>query len=164
MRGRRKSLLMGSSHGSEIRVELSLPPVKEVGDGAWVHIAHVSEFGDLLRVDEIAFAVEDGKSGNSSLLERDLIFFRYVQVLIVVADVDVNEEKVLVEEFKVWTLMEIDLKNLAVAAPVATKGEDDPLVFEAGLLDCCIDVGLRISLCGVEMLVDRGRRCYQRAC
>ena len=58
-----------------------------------------------------------------------------VEVLVEVADIDVDEEEVLVEELEVRGLVEVDVEDLAVAAPVAAEVEDDPLVFEAGLLE-----------------------------
>jgi hypothetical protein len=138
--------------------ELSLPPVEEVGDGGGVHVAHVSELGGLLRVEKLAVGVEDGESGNS-LLEGDVVLFGYVEIFIETADVDVDEEEVLVEEFQVWALMEVNVEDLAIAAPVAAEVEDDSLVLEAGLFESGGDFGFRVGLGGVEMFFDcRGRR------
>ena len=109
--------------------ELGLPPVEEVGDGGGVHVAHVSELGGLLGVEELAVGVEDGESGNS-LLEGDVVLFGYVEIFVEAADVDVDEEEVLVEEFEVGALVEVDVEDLAVAAPVAAEVEDDSLVLE----------------------------------
>ena len=78
---------------------LGLPPVEEIGDGVGVHVAHVSELGGLLRVEKLSVGVEDGERGNS-LLERDVVLFGDVEVLVEVADVDVDEDEVLVEEFE----------------------------------------------------------------
>jgi hypothetical protein len=69
--------------------KLRLPPVEEVGDGGGVHVAHVSELGGLLGVEEFAVGVEDSESGDS-LLERDVVFFGYVEVFVEAADVDVD--------------------------------------------------------------------------
>ena len=148
---------MGSARGLE-EAGLSLPPVEEVGNGGGVHVAHVSELGCLLRVEELAVGVEDGEGGNS-LLEGDVVLFGYVEVFVEAADVDVDEEEVLVEEFQVWALVEVDVEDLAVAAPVAAEVEDDPLVLEAGLFESGGDFGFGIGLGGVEMFFDcRWRR------
>ena len=148
---------MGSARGLE-EAELSLPPVEEVSDGGGVHVAHVAELGGLLRVEKLAVGVEDGESGNS-LLEGDVVLFGYVEVFIEAADVDVDEEEVLVEEFQVWALMKVDVENLAIAAPVAAEVEDDSLVFEAGLFESGGDFGFGVGFGGVEMFFDcRGRR------
>jgi hypothetical protein len=137
--------------------ELSFPPVEELGDGGGIHVAHVSELGGLLRVEELAAGVEDGESGNS-LVEGDVVFFGYVEVFVEAADVDVDEEEVLVEEFEIWALMEVDVENLAVAAPIASEVEDDSFVVEAGLFKGRGDFGFRVGFGGVEVLFDcRGR-------
>jgi hypothetical protein len=137
--------------------ELSLPPVEEVGDGGGVHVAHVSELGGLLRIEKLAVGVEDGESGNP-LLERDTVLFGYVEVFVEAADVDVDEEEVLIEEFQVWALMKVDVENLAIAAPVAAEVEDDSFVLEAGLFESGGDLGFRVGLGGVEMFFDCRRR------
>ena len=46
------------------------------------------------------------------------------------ADVDVDEDEVFGEEFEVGRLVEVDVEDLAVAAPVAAEVEDDAFVFE----------------------------------
>ena len=153
---------MGSVRGLEA-AELRLPPVEEVGDGGGVHVAHVSELGGLLRVEKLAVGVEDGEGGNS-LLEGDVVLFGYVEVFIEAADVDVDEEEVLVEEFQVWALVEVDVENLAVAAPVAAEVEDDSLVFEAGLFESGGDFGFGVSLSGVEVFFYCGHGRDRLAC
>ena len=144
---------MGRTRGLEA-MGLSLPLIEEVGDGVGIHVAHVAELGGLLRVEKLAVGVEDGESGNP-LLERDVVFFGYVQVFIKVADIDMDNDKVLVEEFEVGTLMEVDVEDLAVAAPVAAEVEDDAFVFEAGLFESSGDVGFGVRFGGVEMFLDR---------
>ena len=54
--------------------------------------------------------------------------------------------------------MEVDVEDLAVAAPVAAEVEDDALVFVAGLLESGGDFGLGVGFGGVEMLFDCGWR------
>jgi hypothetical protein len=71
-----------------------------------------------------------------------------------VADVDVDEEEVLVEDLEVGTLVQVDFEDLAVAAPVAAEGEDDALVLVAGLPEGGDDIGLGVGFGGVEMFVD----------
>jgi hypothetical protein len=148
---------MGSARGLK-EAGLSLPPVEEVGDGGGVHVAYVAELGGLLGIEKLAIGVENGESGNS-LLEGDVVLFGYVEVFIEAADVDVDEEEVLVEEFQVWALVEVDVEDLAVAAPVAAEVEDDSFVLEAGLFESRGDFGFRVGLGGVEVLFGcRGRR------
>jgi hypothetical protein len=139
--------------------ELSLPPVKEIGDGGGVHIAHVSELGGLLRVEKLAIGIEDCESGNP-LLERDIVLFGNVEVLIEAAYVDVHQQEVLVEEFQVGALMEVDVENLAVTAPIAAEVEDDSLVLQAGLFESGGDFGFGVGFCGVEVFLYCGHRGY----
>jgi hypothetical protein len=138
---------MGAARGVE-EEWLSLPLVEEIGDGGGVHVAHVSELGCLLGVEKLAVGVEDGESGNS-LLERDIVLFGYVEVFVEVSDVYVDEEKVFVEEFQVGALVEVNVEDLAVTAPVATKVENDTLVLESSLLESGSYVGFGIGLRGV---------------
>ena len=65
-----------------------------------------------------------------------------------------DEEEVLFEEFQVGALVEVDVEDLAVAAPVAAEVQDDALVLAAGLGEGGGDVGGRIGGLGVEVLVD----------
>jgi hypothetical protein len=152
---------MGSLHRVG-ETGLSLPPVEEVSDGVGVHIPHVSELGSLLRVEKLSIGINDCERGNS-LLERDIVLFGYVEVFVKASDVDMNENKVLVEKFQVWGLVKVDVEYLAVATPVSAKVEDDTLVLEAGLLKGRGDVGFGIGLGGIEMFLDGGDGSYRLA-
>jgi hypothetical protein len=55
-------------------------------------------------------------------------------------------------------LVEVDVEDLTVAAPVAAEVEDDSLVLEAGLFEGGGDFGFGVGLGGVEMSVDCGGR------
>ena len=88
---------MRPSHGCESGAGLDLPLIQEVGDGVRIHVAHVSKLRGLLRVDYLSVGVNNGESRNS-LFERDVVFFGYVEVFVIVADVDMDEQIVLVEE------------------------------------------------------------------
>jgi hypothetical protein len=77
-----------------------------------------------------------------------------------VADIDVDHDEVLFEEVEVRLLVEVDVEDLAVAAPVATEVEDDALVFVASLLEGCGDVGCGVRVGDVEVLLDGWRGSY----
>jgi hypothetical protein len=145
------------------KAELSFPPVEELGYGSGIHVAHVAELGGLLGVEKLAVGVEDGESGNS-FFKRDVVFFGDVEIFVEAADVDVDEEKVFVEEFQVWGLMEVDVENLAVAAPVAAEVEDNAFVLEAGLLESRSDFGFGIGFGGVEVFLHCGHGGDRLAC
>ena len=77
-------------------------------------------------------SVEDGERGDA-FVDGDLVLFGDVDVVVHLADVDVDDDEVLGEELGVGALVEVDVEDLAVAAPVATEVEDDALVFAACL-------------------------------
>ena len=95
------------------------------------HVAHVLELLVLLGVKELAVAVEDGEGGDA-FGDGDLIFGSDGDVVVHLADVYVDEDKVICEQIGVGLLMEVDVEDLAVAAPVATEVEDDALMLLAG--------------------------------
>jgi hypothetical protein len=144
---------MRASYEDERGARLGLPLVEKVGDGGRIHVAHISELRGLLRVDELSVGVEDGESRNS-LVEGNFVSISNVQIFVEVADIDVDKDKILFQKIRVGGLMEVDVENLAVAAPVAAEVEDDTFVFDAGLLESGGDIGLGVRLCGVEMFFD----------
>src|SRR5882724_7149470 len=60
--------------------------------------------------------------------------------------------------------MEVDVENLAVAAPVAAKVEDDSFVLETGLFESRGDFGFRVGFGGVEVFFYRGHGGNRLAC
>ena len=95
--------------------------------------------------------VEDGEGGDAFGMGTPY-FFADVDVVIHVADVDVDEDEVLGEEFGVGLLVEVDVEDLAVAAPVAAEVEDDALVLALACGDGGGDVGAGVRGLGVEVL------------
>ena len=75
--------------------------------------------------------IDDGEGGNA-FGDGDVVLFGDIDVFIHLADVDVNQNKVFVEEFSVGTLMVVDVENLTITAPVATEVEQNSLVFATG--------------------------------
>jgi hypothetical protein len=151
-------------------VELALPPVEEVGDGGGLHVTHVSELGGLLGVQHLAVSAEDCE-GRNTLLEGNAVLFGDINVLVEVANVNVDQEKILFEEIQIRRLMQIDVEHLAVAAPVATKVEDDALMLKASLLEGSGDVGCGIGVGAIEVFFDSRRsgdrhtlRRFRRGC
>lgn len=153
----RRYRLTGSSRKNTGRRgrRLSLPLIEERGDVFGPHVAHVLELFVLLREEKLAVRVEDGESGNT-LFDGHVVFFGDVDVVVHVADVDVNNDEVFGEEFGVWTLVHVDVKDLAVTTPVATEIKDDALVLCPRLLEGGGDVRRGVSGRGVEMLLDEG--------
>jgi hypothetical protein len=136
-----------------------LPFLQEVVNGARIHVAHISKLAARLAVDDLTAGLENGEGGNT-LFEIDAVLLADVEVLVdVAADVYVDQDEVLVEDGEVFGLVEVEVQDLAVAAPVAAEVEDDAFVlaacgFEgggdvlAGAGDVGEDVGVRQRLLG----------------
>ena len=77
---------------------VGLPSVEEGGDGL---LAGVFELLFVFGVEEIAVGVDDGKSGNA-FGDGDVVLLGDVDVVIHVADVDVDEDEVLVRAVRRW--------------------------------------------------------------
>jgi hypothetical protein len=133
------------------------PLIEEFGHGLRLHVAHVLELLVLLRVEKLAVGVEYSESGNA-LLDGDLVLLGDVYVTVEAADVDVDHDEVFVEELRVGGLMEVDVEDLAVAAPVTTEVEDDALIVAACLLEGVCNIDLRVGGVGVEVLLEDGSR------
>jgi hypothetical protein len=138
--------------------------VEKVGNGFDVHVTHILELFVLLGEEEFAVGVEYGECGNA-FLNGHLIFFGYIDVVIHLSDVDVDEDEVIVEELLVGVLVEVDVEDLAVPAPITAEIEDDALVLLASLLDGRGDVGPGVGCRRVDLALDEGdvgsrsRRC-----
>ena len=128
---------------------IGLPAIKEGGDGFG---AGVLELFFAFGVEEVAVRVDDGEGGNT-FGDGDVVLLRDVDVLVHVADVDVDEDVVFGEDLGVRALVVVDVEDLAVAAPVAAEVEEDALVFAAGADEGGGDVGVGVGGLGVEVLV-----------
>ena len=104
-------------------------------------------------------AVEDGECGDA-FGDGDLILGGDVNVVIHLADVHVDDDEVICKQVSVGLLIEVDVENLAVAAPVAAEVDDDAFILAAGLGDCGFDVGGGVRGGGVDVFGDkRESRC-----
>ena len=93
--------------------------------------------------------VEDGEARDSAL-ERDLVFLGDVSVLVVAADVDVDEDEVVVQNVEVGLLVHIDVQHLAVSAPISAEVKDDALVFVLRGDESLRDVVICVGCIGVD--------------
>ena len=66
------------------------------------------------------------------------------------ADVDVDQDEVGLEDGQVRGVVEVDVEHLAVAAPVAAKVEQDALVGGGGGLEGGGEVGLGLRRVGID--------------
>ncbi len=147
------------------RLWLWLPLVQKFGYGGRVHFAHGLEFAVLLAVEHVAARVENSESGYA-FLQRNLIFLGNVSIAVVAADVDVDQDEVVVQQVEVGLLVEVDVEHLAVSAPVTAEVEDDALVFvfrgDERLRDVVICVGcIGIDGAGLRACSEGGENEYR---
>lgn len=140
---------------------VGLPLLEKGGDGGWVHVAHVLKLAGFLAVEEAAVGIENSESGDAAL-EGNVILGGEIGVVVVVADVDVDEDVAGVEECVVGLLMKVEIEDLAVAAPVTAEVEDDALMLargdSKGVADFSMGVGgFVVDVAGVELLLGEGR-------
>ena len=119
-------------------------------------MAHLLELAASLAVEEATVSVEHGE-GRDALLERDVVLVGDVGVVVVAADVDVDEDEAPVEQLGVGLLTEVNVEDLTVAAPVAAKVEDDALVLAGSggqsIANFSVGVGVFVvDVAGLELL------------
>ena len=131
---------------------LLLPLVEELGDRGGLHVSHVGELV-ALREDDFAVVVEDGESRDA--VEVYAAAFGDVEVGVDAADVDVDLDEVFGEEIGVGLLVEVDVENLTVAAPVAAEIYKDTLVSASGFGDAGFEVFVGVGDGGIEIFLDR---------
>jgi hypothetical protein len=127
--------------------------IKEDGDVVGVQI--LFKLLVLLGEEEFAVGAKDSE-GRDAFADGDLIFVGDAHVGIHVADIDVDEDVVPGEEITIRRLVEVEVEDVAVAAPVAAEVEDDALVLGGGLPNSGGYVGLGVRGFGVEVLVEDG--------
>ena len=98
--------------------------------------------------------VEYGEGGNA-FGQRNLVALG--DVLIPVdpckADVDVDNDVVGIEQGFVGGIVEVDIQNLAIAAPVTAEVEEDMLVGDRRGLESCGEVNLGPLRCGIDVVL-----------
>ena len=109
----------------------------------------------VLGIEEIAASIDDGEGGNA-FGDGNVVLFGDVDVLVHVTDVDVDDDEVFLEELGVGILVIVDIKDLAVAAPVAAEVKEDALVLAAGADESCGDIGVGVGGLGVKIFVRVG--------
>ena len=93
------------------------------------------KFALFLAENERSVGVQNGEARNS-LRERDLIFLRQVQILVVLAHVNVHDVEVRLDQGSNTFRMKSLVQDVAVIAPVSAEYEQDALVITGCSLDC----------------------------
>ena len=103
------------------------PADEKVGHRGGLHAAHGLEFASPLTVKELA-ALAEHSEGRNALAQRNLVALGDVEILIQASDIDVNEDVVGLQKGPIGRVMKIQIKNVAIGAPIAAEVQDDPLV------------------------------------
>ncbi len=109
------------------------------------------EFNVFLCIEHRAVCVENGQLRNAAL-QGDAEFCSKVDIRVEVLHVDVNLDEVLGEETAVRRLLEVEIEDVAVAAPVAAEVDEDALVLAAGSGDRSLQVFVGGGGVGVDVL------------
>lgn len=128
-----------------------LPLQQEAGDGAGFHMAHGFKFAGTLAVEELAVLVEDGEGGNA-FGQRNLVALSDVLIPVYSSetDIDVDNDVVGLEQGLVGRVVEVNVQDLTITAPVAAKVEDDVLVSNGRSLESSGEIGLGLLGSGVD--------------
>jgi hypothetical protein len=101
--------------------------VEEGEDVFGGHGAGGFEFAALLAEEEGAIGIENGDGGDT-VVERDFVFFGDVEILVHLADVDMDDEEGFVEGGGDFGAMEGFVENVTIEAPVAAEDDEDAFV------------------------------------
>ena len=88
---------------------------------------HGFEFAAFLAVEQFALITDDSERGNS-FAQRNLEALSDINVFVHVANVDVDEHEVRIEDWAILGVVEVDVEDMAVPAPVPAKVDEDALV------------------------------------
>src|SRR5580704_3028434 len=128
---------------------LRLPLIQKLGNGGWIHTAHRLEFTVLLAVEYPPMLIQNSE-GRHSTLQRNVIFGGKIEILVVVANIHMNQHVVIVEQRQIGLLVNVDIQYLAVSAPVSAEVENNVLVRGRCRFDRLGDIGMSVGGCRVD--------------
>ena len=113
------------------------------------------KFAALLAEKQVAVGIEDRDGGNAAV-ERNVVPFGDVEILVHVADVDMDDFERFIEGRSDFQAVQGFVENVAIEAPVTAEDDEDALVgsgsSKEGLGDLMVGVGRGI----VDLLVLEG--------
>jgi hypothetical protein len=125
-----------------------LPFVEEGQDIFGSHGTGSFELTAFLAEEEFAIGIKNSDGGDAAI-ERNIVFFGDVEILIHLADVDVGDDKGSVERGGNFGRVKGFVEDMAIKAPVAAEDQEDPFVGSRGGVQ-----SFRNFLVGVNVLVD----------
>ena len=111
---------------------------------------HGFEFAALLAVEQLALITDDSERGNA-FAQRNPEALSDINVFVHVANVDVDEHEVRIEDWAILGVVEVDVEDMAVPAPVPAKVDEDALVGGGGGLQGGSEIGLRLGRIGIDV-------------
>lgn len=103
----------------------------------------------FLAVQELAPAADHGHDRDA--LNWGVVFLRNIQILVALADVDVDNVKVLIDERLDVGLMKPIIQGKAVEAPTGSEDEKHAFVVSCRSLQCISNFLMSIRSAGVEL-------------
>lgn len=129
-----------------------LPLVEEIEDIFGSHGTGGFEFAALLAEEELAVGVEHGDGGDPAF-DRNIVFLGHVEILVHVADINVDDDEGLVQGRTDFGAMESLIQNVAIEAPVATEDDEKALVPRRSGTQSLGDFGVCIPRWVVDLLL-----------
>jgi len=127
-----------------------LPFDQELRDRRRLDPLHLLELRSLRAVKQLAALAQNRQLGNASL-EWNSVLFGQIDILVEMADVDVDQDEIGIENRPVLFIVKIDVEYLAIAAPVPTEIEQNASMGGCRALESGVDVGLRLRRVGINI-------------
>ena len=113
------------------------------------------KFAALLAEKQLAVGIEDGDGGNAAV-ERNVVLFSDVEILVHVADIDMDDFKRFIEGRSDFLAVEGFVENVAIEAPVTPEDDEDALVGRGSSMEGLGDLMAGVGRGIVDLLVLEG--------
>ena len=113
------------------------------------------ELAALLAEEELAVRVKH-RDGRNTALDGNVVFFGHVEVLVHVADVDVDDDEGFIQGRGDLGAMESFIENMAIEAPVSSEDDQKALVSRCRGTEPLGDFGVGVSGRIVDLLLVEG--------
>lgn len=112
--------------------------------------AHIFKFCVALRIQNTSRTIQHHKRRHS-FAERDTVFAGEVEIRVILPDVYIDQHIVCTEQRSIARVMEVEIEQVAIDAPVAAKHQQDILMLCGGLKDRLANVFSRIGRCRIKL-------------
>jgi hypothetical protein len=129
-----------------------LPLVQEIENVLGSHGAGGFEFAPRLAEEDLTVGIEHGDGGHT-VFDGNVVFLGHVEILVHVADVDVDDDEGFVQCRGDLRAMKRFVQNMAIKAPVAAEDDEKALVSSRCGAQTLGDFGARVSRWIVDLLL-----------